>query len=196
MITDATANSMLDAITLDLCSLHSAYSASGANELTGGSPAYARRAITMGAAASRVRSASTQPVFDVPAAATVAFVGLWTNAGSVFRGMFANGGSELGFQVDLTNDRVLCEGHGLVNNDRVVFYGGTPPTGLSEGTLYYVVGTTASDPDYFQVAVTQGGAAVNLTGQAAAGCKLSKIVPETFGAQGTHTVTALTVSLP
>lgn len=195
MITDATANAMLDAITLDLCSLHTAYSASGANEVTGGSPAYAKKAITMAAASSRARAASTSPVFDVPAGTTVRFVGLWTNAGTVFRGMFANGGSEKGFQVDLTNDKILCESHGLSDGDTVVFYGGTPPTGLTEGTVYYVVSSTAADPDTFQVASTAGGSAINLTGQHTAACKLSKIVPETFGAQGTHTITSLSVGL-
>lgn len=191
MLTDATVNTMLDAVTYDLCSLHSAYSATGANELTGGSPAYARKAITIAAAGSRARAASTQPVFDVAAASVVAFVGLWTNAGTVFRGMFANGGTEKGFQVDVTNNKILCEAHGLVDTNNVVFYGGTPPTGLTEGTVYFVVGNTAADPDTFQVSLTSGGAAIDITGQPAAQCKFSKIVQETFGAQGTFTATAL-----
>jgi hypothetical protein len=195
MLTDTTANAMLDAITLDLCSLHTAYSATGANEVSGGSPAYAKKAITMGAAASRVRTNSSSPVFDVPAAATVRFIGLWTNAGTVFRGMFANGGTELGFQVDLTNDRILCESHSLANDNKVVFYGGTVPTGLTEGTVYFVVGVTASDPDYFQVSLTSGGAAINLTGQPSAQCKFSKIVEEAFAAQGTFTVSTLSVGM-
>lgn len=194
MITDATVNAMLDAIVMDLASLHTAYSATGTNEVTGGSPAYAKKAITMAAAASRARAASTAPVFDVPAT-TVRFIGLWTNAGTVFRGMFANGGTEKGFQVDLTNNRVLCESHGLANDEKVVFYGGTPPTGLTEGTVYFVVGVTASDPDYFQVALTQGGAAIDITGQHTSACKLSKIVEEVFAAQGTFTVTALSTGI-
>jgi hypothetical protein len=195
MLTDTTVNAMLDAVTLDLCSLHTAYSATGTNEVTGGSPAYARKSITMAAAASRSRASSSSPVFDVPAATTVRFIGLWTNAGTVFRGMFANGGTEKGFQVDLTNNRILCEGHGLVNDDKVVFYGGTVPTGLTEGTVYFVVGNTASDPDYFQVALTSGGAAIDITAQPSAQCKLSKIVEETFAAQGTFTVTSLSLGI-
>lgn len=128
MLTDATKNAMLDSITMNEASLHTAYSSTGANEVAGGSPAYARKAITMGAAAAAVRSSSTQPVFDVPASTTVRWIGLWTSGGA-FRGMYANGGSEKGFQVDLTNNRILCENHGLANDDKVVFYGGTPPTG-------------------------------------------------------------------
>lgn len=195
MLTDTTVNAMLDAITLDLCSLHTAYSATGTNEVTGGSPAYARKAITMAAASGRARAASSQPVFDVPAAATVRFIGLWTNAGTVFRGMFANGGTEKGFQVDLTNNRILCESHGLVNDDKVVFYGGTVPTGLTEGTVYFVVGNTASDPDYFQVSATQGGGAIDITAQPSTQCKFSKIVEENFAAQGTFTVQSLSVGV-
>jgi hypothetical protein len=195
MITDTTANAMLDAITLDLCSLHTAYSATGTNEVTGGSPAYARKAITIAAASGRARSASTQPVFDVPAAATVQFVGLWTNAGTVFRGMWPAGGSEFDYQVDVTNNRILAEGHALANDNRVTFIGGTPPTGLTEGTVYWVVGVTASDPDYFQVSLTQGGAAIDITGTGSGQCKASKLVPETFAAQGTYTVTGLTVGI-
>lgn len=194
MLTDATVNTMLDAITYDLASLHTAYSATGANEVTGGTPAYARKAITLGAAASRAKAATTQPVFDVPAT-TVRFIGLWTNAGTVFRGMFANGGTEKGFQVGVTPNTILCKGHGLVNDDKVVFYNGTIPAGLTEGTVYWVVGNTAGDPDTFQVALTQGGAAVDITGQPTPQCKFSKIIEEVFGAQGTFTVSSLSISV-
>ena len=194
MLTDGCVNTMLDAITFDLASLHTAYSITGANEVTGGSPAYARKAITVAAAASRARAASSAPVFDVPAT-TVRWIGIWTNAGTVFRGMFANGGNEKGFQVGVTANTILCELHGLVNDDKVVFYGGTPPTGLTEGTVYFVVGVVAGDPDTFQVALTQGGAAIDITGQPTAACKLSKIIEEVFASQGTFTVTALSFGI-
>lgn len=195
MLADTAVNVMLDALTLDLCSLHTAYSAAGANEVAGGTPAYARKAITMGAAAARARAASSAPVFDVPVGTTVRFIGLWTNAGTVFRGMFANGGSEKGFQIDATNNKILCESHGLIDGDKVVFYGGTAPGGLAEGTVYFVVGNTAADPDTFQVALTAGGAAIDLTTQHTAACKLSKIVEEAFGAQGTFTVSSLSLGV-
>jgi len=52
------------------------------NELTGGSPAYARKAITWAAASDAAPSikalAATFPVFDVPAGSTVSFIGFWT----------------------------------------------------------------------------------------------------------------------
>lgn len=194
MLTDQTVHAMLDGLTLNEVSLHTAYDAAGGSEVVGGTPAYGRKAVTVGAASSRTRSTTTQPVFDVPASTTVRFVGLWTSGGS-FRGMFANGGQEKGFQVDVTNNRILCETHGLQNDDKVVLYGGAPPAGLAEGTVYFVVGMTPSDPDYVQLSATLGGAAVDITGQHAPACKLSKIIEEVFAGQGTFTLSSLSVGI-
>ncbi|MDD5762177.1 MAG: hypothetical protein PHP88_06660 [bacterium] len=59
-------------------SLHTASPGdNGANEVAGGSPAYARKSIAWGAASGGVITATNQPVFDVPAGTTVAFVGFW-----------------------------------------------------------------------------------------------------------------------
>jgi hypothetical protein len=52
------------------------------NEVTGGSPAYARKAITWGAAGSGTMDETTSPVFDVPAT-TVSWVSFWNTAGTV-----------------------------------------------------------------------------------------------------------------
>lgn len=69
-------------------SLHSADpSTGGSNELTGGSPAYARKSITWGAASSGTRSNTDAQVFDVPAGSTVAYVGYWSaSSGGTFYG--------------------------------------------------------------------------------------------------------------
>lgn len=79
-------NAMLSSLGITQVSLHSADPGqAGANELAGGSPAYARKAIAFNAPANGVMSQTTSdPVFDVPAGATVAFVGYW--AGATFRG--------------------------------------------------------------------------------------------------------------
>jgi len=50
----------------------------GANEISGGSPAYARKAITWNPAAAGSMDDSNVPVFDVPAATTVKYVGFWS----------------------------------------------------------------------------------------------------------------------
>jgi len=52
------------------------------NEVSGGSPAYARKAITWASADGGVADANgTLPVFDIPASTTVAWVSLWNTAG-------------------------------------------------------------------------------------------------------------------
>lgn len=192
MLTDATVNAMLDSLTLDEVSLHTAYSAVGGSEVVGGT--YARASIVLGAAAARARAATSQPSMDVPAGTTVRFTGLWT-AGGAFRGMYANGGSEKGFQVDTANNLILCEDNDFANDEKVVFYGGAVPAGLAEGTIYFVINATAADPNQFQVSATLGGAAIDITGQPDAKCKVSRIVEESFTANGFFTVSALSVSI-
>lgn len=60
-------------------SLHTAIPGdTGASEVTGGSPAYARKAITWNAAVAGSLDSSNAPVFDVPASTTVSFVGFWS----------------------------------------------------------------------------------------------------------------------
>ena len=95
-------NSMLDALAPAYASLHSGDPGdNGANEISGGSPAYARKAITWNAASGGSLDSSNQPVFDVPASTTVAFVGFWTAVtGRTFLGaadvtdeIFANQGT-------------------------------------------------------------------------------------------------------
>lgn len=54
----------------------------GANECTGGSPAYARQVVAWGAASGGQVGFSTAPVFNVEIHDTVTFVGFWK--GSTF----------------------------------------------------------------------------------------------------------------
>lgn len=195
MLTTACKNLMLDAFGVTHLSLHSAYSATGANEIAGGSPAYARKAATFSAAAAESKVLTSAVTFDVPAGITCKYVGKWTAlTGGVFLGMSALAGTEYEFYCDLVNNKILLDGHTFVNGDRVVFLGGpgTPPGGLSEATEYYVVGSATGE---FQVAATAGGAAIDLTAQASGKCVVSKIVPETFGSQGSLQINAFSVSL-
>jgi len=177
-------------------SLHTAYSATGANEVAGGSPAYARKALTWAAANLAQKATSGSVIFDVPGATTVRFIGMWdaATAGN-FLGMTPNNGGVVQSFVcpDITADLLRCVGHGFVNNDSLIVWGvpGDPlPGGLAEGTIYYVINATADD---LQLAATTGGAAINLTAIGAG--TLQKIIPEVFGAQGTHTITSATMSL-
>ena len=197
MITDARANAMLDTefAAADKMSLHTAYSATGLNEVTGGS--YAKQTITWGAASARSKASSGNIDFTLPAAVTIAWIGIWNSALTVFRGMWPNSGTDLSFQLDVaTNDRIYAEGHGMVNTDWVVFTGATVPAGLTAGTAYFVVGATSADPDYFQVSLTSGGAAINITGLPSADARVSKIVLEPYvGAGGTHRISSFSIGL-
>lgn len=177
-------------------SLHTAYSSSGANEVTGGSPAYARKSATWAAAASGAKATSASMVFDVPASTTVRWVGLWDAVTSGnFLGMTPNGGgTPQAFVVpDISNDTLECVAHGFSNTNAVVVWAvpGDPlPTGLSEGTVYYVISATTDD---LQLSATSGGSAINITGIGAG--MLQRLVEESFGAQGTHTCTSATMTL-
>ena len=179
-------------------SLHSAYSATGTNELTGGTPTYARKPATWAAASGRTKATSASAVFDVPAAATVRFVGMWDalTAGN-FLGMVPNGGGiPEGFAVNaagVTSNVLDAPAHGFSNGNTVVVWaipGVSLPTTLAEGTVYYVIGATT---DTLQLSLTLGGAAIDITAVGAG--FLQRLVEEVFGAQGTHTVTTATMAI-
>jgi hypothetical protein len=89
--TDSAKNLMLDELTavIDEMSLHDdAPGSTGANELTGGSPAYARQAVTWDPAAGGSAALAAAVTFDVPAATTVRYIGLWTSSPEAFRGFY------------------------------------------------------------------------------------------------------------
>ena len=182
MYTDAAVHNMLNAEGTTHLSLHTDYSATGANEVTGGSPAYARIAASWAAAASRAKALSAIATFDVPAS-TIKWIGRWTalTAGT-FLGMGPLQGAEKEFTVDVTTDVFRQVAHGYLDTDQVVFYGDTVPAGLTAGTIYFVRDKTA---DTYKVAATSGGVAINITAEAGNACVVSKIVPEVYAAQGT-----------
>lgn len=56
---------------------------SASNEVTGGSPAYARKACAWNAASGGSAALSANVVFDVPAGTTVSWISCWNTAGTV-----------------------------------------------------------------------------------------------------------------
>jgi hypothetical protein len=59
----------------------------GIGEVAGGSPAYARKSVTWGAAVAGVRSMASAVTFDVPGGSNVAYFGIWSAAtGGTFYG--------------------------------------------------------------------------------------------------------------
>jgi hypothetical protein len=163
-----------------------------AGEATGGSPAYARQAVTWGAAASGQKSNTGALTFDVPAGTYGYFTYFNAATGNTtnYRGYAPFGGATKGFgTVDaagVTSDTITSSAHGYANGDRVMLFNvfaESLPTGLTEGTVYFVVGATT---DTFQVSATSGGSAVNIT--AIGDLFHQKVVPEVFGGQGQITV--------
>jgi hypothetical protein len=80
-LNDTSKNIMLDALAAVaiFVSAHSADpGATGTNELAGGTPAYARKSITWGAASGGALDSSNQPVLDIEGGDTVAWLGLWS----------------------------------------------------------------------------------------------------------------------
>lgn len=205
-LTNTAKNLMLEALDeslatgADFGSLHSAYSTTGANELTGGSPAYARKGITWAAASGGSKAlAATLPTWDVPAGSVVAWFGLQdaVTAGN-FLGMMPVGAGTLlpastETSTDITNNDIFAKAHGYVADTRVVFWG-TLPTGLTVGTIYYVIATGLTT-DSFRVSTTSGGSAVDLTGTQPFNFFAQKCVPETFAGQGTYSLSSASVDL-
>ena len=142
-LTDAAKAVALDALFptgtgTDRCylSAHTAYSATGAS-------LHGSKAAGAWAAASSGSKGTTAAIdISITAPVTISWIGAWGGtAGDTFRGMMPNGSTGFNsFQVDLTNNRIYCEGHGWANDQKITFYGGTPPTGLTAGTTYYVTG--------------------------------------------------------
>jgi hypothetical protein len=189
---DAAKNTMLDSLTIDLLSLHDDHPGSDglSNELTGGSPAYARETAVVDAATGGTRALNADVEFDVPAS-TVAVIGFWEDdTTDVFHGWAPNGAASNNPQAaygEASGNTVNLDGHGLSDDDRVFL---TPladalPGGLGATTLYHVISSTAAT---FQVALTQGGAAVDITTDG--DLIFQKCIPEVYGQQGTHTVKA------
>ena len=187
-----TKNTMLDALTFTLASLHTAFpGTTGTNEVTGGAPAYAKKAITVNASSGGSRALNASVAFDVPAT-TVRWVGFW-NAGT-FLGCAPNGGgTPRNFMSIASTDIVYSAAHGYSDTNKIVFFNGTPPAPLVEGTVYFVRDSTA---DLFKVAATAGGAAINLTTSASFGCVVCGIVEDVYAVQGTHTLSTSTIGIP
>jgi hypothetical protein len=169
-----------------------------AGEATGGSPAYARIAATWGAAATGQKANTNTFTFDVPAG-TYGFFTLWNassgNLSGNYQGYIPFGGASAvkGFfstDTNLANDQLFSVAHGLADGDRVMLFNvfaEALPTGLAEGTIYFVVGSATNT---FKVSLTSGGAAVDITALGGGEGYFQKVVPEVFGAQGQITVAA------
>jgi hypothetical protein len=196
-------NQMLDALNggspssiVGYASLHTAYSITGANELTGGSPVYARQAVTWSAASgSSKASASVAAAFNVPAGSTVSFVGLWSAvSGGTFAGMSVNGGATQYVYTAATSGNLFTAPGSAYSNGQIVCLlpapGYTAPGGFAVGTLYYVVSVSGTT---FSLSATSGGGAITVS--AAGSGIVQAATVESFAAQGTFTLSTETLSI-
>jgi hypothetical protein len=197
-LSTASANALLDSWGTNnakFISLHSAYSASGANEISGGSPAYARLTASWASASSNSKALSGTPYnFNVPAC-TVAWLGFWSLvSGGTFAGMIPAGNAQaFAFSAPSSSSTLLAPGSSYAATQQVVAFptgGSTMPTGLTAGTVYFV---SAPSSDSFKLAATSGGTAINLSADGSGYAQA--ITPELFAGQGVFTLSAGTVSL-
>ncbi len=194
--TPAGKNNMLDGGGVTHISLHSDIpDVTGSNELTGGSPAYARKAITLGAASGGSKASTTTPTFDVPAG-PIFFQGNWDSiSGGTFLGWQPiNGGSVFGVgTADDTSNAITSNGHGLVNDDRVFLESVASealPTGLLATLVYFVVNATT---DTFKLSLTSGGSAVDIT--ALGEVSYQRVIPENPASQSTVQAASVVLTL-
>lgn len=137
------------------------------NEVTGGS--YARQQAAFGAAASGTLSNSANIDFTLMPAATVVAWGIFdasTAGNCLWTGWLSTvSGLAVVRSADVTTNDVQTNAHGLVGDDRVVFEtveGLTIPTGITAGTVYFVL-TAGLTTDSFNISTTSGGAEVDIT---------------------------------
>lgn len=165
-------------------------SAGTSNEISGGSPAYARKAVTFAASASGQKATNASVVFDIPAGSNVAYFGGWNTAGDTFYGYWPNQGDTAAAPqvctLDAATDVFTSFSHGFTDGMRVTLAdvnGAGLPTGFTEGDIYFVVSATTNT---FQLSATSGGSAITVT--TSAEVLVQKLVLEAFAAQGTLTI--------
>ena len=119
------------------------------------------------------------------------WLGLWN--GSTYLGYSPNAGSPKEFIADPFDSVITSLGHGYVDTNKVTIYGDTMPGGLTEGTVYFVVNSTANT---FQVAATSGGTPLTFTTGGGSGCVVSTITEEVYAVASTHTISSWIIGLP
>lgn len=161
-----------------------------------------RKAVSFGAASGGTMASDASVSWtSVFATETYQAWSLWdasTGGYCLATGWLTGGATPKAFAVsttDLSANLIACKAHGLAADDRVVFAAealGTMPTGLTAGTVYWVIsgGLTA---DVFSVSTSQGGAAVDIT--AVGMGVLVEVTPKAVTAGDTFTLTALSLTV-
>lgn len=197
-LVDAAKNLSLDELAgaITHISLHSAYPGTGgANELTGGSPAYARQAVTWDASALGVlETAAPLDTFDVAAGSSVAFAGFWSasTAGTFYGSVTLGPVSDPQLATAATSGTFTAPGHTFTDGQQVVVSKtlGALPTGVADGDFCWVRDVSG---DTFKLAATSGGTAITIS--AAGRAIVRAVTVETYGGQGLYTVSSLSLAI-
>jgi hypothetical protein len=108
------------------------------------------------------------PVSDSSANEVATHFGLGTSssgAGKLMRSGIIGGPYKPFVAADAATDLITEPGHGLVAGDRVVFEaieGVALPTGITQGTRYFVIATGLTT-DAYKVSATSGGSSIDIT---------------------------------
>lgn len=168
MLVVAGRNSLVDglAAVVSHVSVHNSPDSTGSGEATGGG--YARQTVSWTSAAASIRDNVASLAHLMAAGQLATHYGLWSalTAGTFYGSVPVNGTRRFGSVIaaDVTANTVTSNGHGFVNTDRIQVVGvlaGSVPAGLSASTYYFAVGVST---DTFQLSLTSGGAAVDITG--------------------------------
>ena len=173
-------------------SLHSADPGeTGTNEVTGGS--YGRQQVAMTVTGNTVTNDAIESFSGMPAGDVVGW-GIWdaSVAGNCFwTGWFSTVG-RVGVvdAAGITSNDIISPAHGVVADDRIVLEaieGETTPTGITAGTLYYVL-SAGLTTDTFNLSATSGGAEVDISAKGVG--LFRKVTVTTLGAGNTFQVAA------
>jgi hypothetical protein len=156
-------------------------------EVTGGT--YARQAVTWGSMASGITTNTGAIAIPIPAGVTPVVVSYFDALSAGNRlGDFGYGSTgQLAKAIGTaaaTGDLITAPAHGFTTDDRVIcsgVNGAAVPAGLSATTLYFVKAAGLTT-DVFAVALTSGGAAVDITANGS--LMIQKTVPNTFASAG------------
>jgi hypothetical protein len=126
-------------------------------------------------------------------------IGTTANTGN-YLGYAPINGSTRGYGVvpdatAVTANLIYSGAHGLTAGNQVRVYNvfaESLPTGLTEGTRYFVIATGLTT-DAFSISTTLGGSAVDIT--AVGDLFFQRVIPEVFAAQGQITLAATALVL-
>lgn len=200
-LTDAGANALVSGglgSAIAYVSLHNGNPGStGVNEATGGSPAYARQAVTWNSASSGIRTSSGDITFDVPPGVYY-HVGFWSAVTSgTFYGFSPIGGNTAQVSnIHWNGDYLTAPASGIGSTDPFFVFetrreGMASP--LTAGALYYPAGTFYS-ANFFKVATTVSGSIIDIITPGSQAW-VQEVAPLTFANQGQIKIASGTLAL-